>query len=308
MRRSLFFCGKWSPAAVSSCETPQDRRQKMQSTTTNFMVLADPQFGIAAFLLKKHNGRTTPERIGESVAPPGTPESGWPYEAERLDRAIVIANDLKPDFVIVLGDMVMHWDNPRQRADVIAAFEKLSPSIPVHWVPGNHDVGFDFFSPTDETLASYRSSFGPDRYTFTAGPVRFIAFNSALVDRPQSAPGESEEQLAWLNTELAQPLEEGVHHTVAFAHHPPFLRDIEEEHTAYNLPIEGRKQLVDLLSANGVQFLFTGHTHANILGRHQDLRVIATSAIGVSRHGHAGGYRLVEATPDAISHSFHALP
>ncbi len=271
------------------------------------MVMADPQFGIAAFLLDKHNGRTTPERIGESLAPPGTPTSGWPYEAERLDRAIALANEIKPDFIVVLGDMVMHWDNAEQRADVLAAFEKLSPSIPVRWVPGNHDVGHDFFAPTEETLTSYRESYGPDRYTFTAGPARFIAFNTSLFDRSNSASEEREEQLEWLEAELAKPLEDGVEHTIAFAHHPPFLQAIDEEPGDYNLPGPGRERLVDLLASNGVSHMFAGHTHANYLTRHEDLRVIATSAIGVSRHGHAGGYRLVEVTPDGVSHSFHAL-
>lgn len=272
------------------------------------MILADPQFGIAAFLLKKHNGRTTPNQIGESIAPPGTPESGWPYEAERLDRAIAIANELNPDFVVVLGDMVMHWDNPQQRADLLAAFEKLSPSIPVHWVPGNHDVGFDFFSATDETLASYRKSFGPDRYSFNVGSTRYIVINSVLFDKPESAPHEYEKQLEWLNSELSTPPGEGVYQTVAFAHHPPSLREINEEHTAYNISQPGRSQFVDLLSTHGVQYLFAGHTHANVLSRHNDLKIVATSAIGVSRHGHAGGYRLVRATPTSVSHSFHALP
>lgn len=271
------------------------------------MLLADPQFGIAAFLLKKHNGRTTPNEIGESVAPPETPDSGWPYEAARLDRAISTANELRPDFIVVLGDMVMHWDNAQQRTDLLAAFKNLSPEIPVYWVPGNHDVGVDFFSPTDESLASYRESFGHDRYSFNRGPVRFIGFNSALFDRPEGASHEYEQQLAWLDAELARPTAEGIHHTVAFAHHPPFLRSVDEEYGSFNLPQPGRAKLVDLFSKHGVRYLFTGHTHANILTRHKDLRVVATTSIGVSRHGHASGYRLVKATPDSISHSFHSL-
>lgn len=271
------------------------------------MILADPQFGIASFLLQKHSGRTTPDFIGESVAPPGTPESGWPYELDRLNRAIKVANRLQPDFVAVLGDMVMHWDNAQQRADVLSAFERLSPSIPVHWVPGNHDVGFDFFAPTGETLESYRQDFGPDRYSFVAGPARFIAFNTPLIDKPESAPEETAQQIAWLEQELARPLPEGVQHTIAFAHHPPFIRDFYEEYGAYNLPEPGRSELINLLIEHGVRFFFTGHTHANIVTSHDELKVVATSSIGVSRHGHTSGYRLVRITPDSISHSFHAL-
>ncbi len=279
----------------------------MPSDTTKFMILADPQFGIAAFLLDKHNGRTTPERVGESIAPPGTPPTGWPYEQERLDRAIAIANDLKPDFVIVLGDMTMHWDVAEQRADLLKSFERLSPSIPVRWVPGNHDVGHDFFAPTDETLASYRDSFGPDRYSFAAGPARFIVLNTSLFDRSDSAPEERKKQMQWLEAELVKSTAPGIKHTVVCTHHPPFLRDIDEEHGDFNLPGPGREKLVDLLTSHGVEYLFAGHTHANILTRHKGLKIVATSAVGVSRYGHAGGYRMVKVTPDSISHSFHAL-
>ncbi|MDA0232892.1 MAG: metallophosphoesterase [Chloroflexi bacterium] len=275
--------------------------------TTRFMLLADPQLGIAAFLLRKHAGRTTPSHHGEMVAPAGSQENGWPYEEERLSRVIEVANELKPDFIVVLGDMVMHWDDALQIASVKEAARRLSPAIPLHWVPGNHDVGVDFFSATDESLAAYRASFGPDRYAFTAGPCRFVAFNSALFDRPDSARHEYEAQLEWLEQELARPLPEGVHHTVVFAHHPPFLRDIGEEYGVYNLPQPQRRLLVDLLTRNGVEYYFAGHTHANVLTRHEALRVTATSAIGVSRSGHASGYRLVEADSQSISHSFHPL-
>ena len=67
------------------------------------MILADPQFGMAVYLRKKHEGAAEPPGLGIAVAPPGTPDSGWPYETARLERAVAVANDLNPDFVVVLG-------------------------------------------------------------------------------------------------------------------------------------------------------------------------------------------------------------
>lgn len=274
---------------------------------TTFMLLADPQFGIAAHLVRKNSGRTDPPQPGDFVAPVGSPEKGWPYEEQRLSRAITVANELKPDFLIVLGDMVMQWNDSSQIASIKETVAPLSPSIPLRWVPGNHDVGVDFLSPTDESLAAYRANFGPDRYSFTAGLCRFVVFNSPLFDRPDSARSEYEAQLDWLERELAVPLPDGVHHTVAFAHHPPFLQEIGEEYGTFNLPELQRRHLVDLLARHGVEYYFAGHTHANIVASHQSLRVIATSAIGVARHGRASGYRLVEVNSKLISHSFHVL-
>lgn len=271
------------------------------------MLLADPQFGIAAHVKRKHAGRTTPPQRSEIVAPEDTPDTGWPYEEERFSRMVSLANELKPDFIVVLGDMVMGWNDSLQIASVKETVKPLSSSIPLYWVPGNHDVGVDFLSPTDESIAAYRMNFGPDRFSFTAGNCRFIAFNSALFDRPESAPTEYDAQLDWLERELATPLADGVHHTIAFAHHPPFTQEIVEEYGVFNLPEPQRHLLVDLLARHGVEYYFAGHTHANMVARHQSLRVITTSAIGVARSGRASGYRMVQSNSESISHSFHVL-
>ena len=95
------------------------------------MLLADPQFGMAAYLMRKHSGRTTPSQPGELVAPVGSPENGWPYEEQRLSRAIMLANDLKPNFIVVLGDMVMQWNGSDQIASVKETVAPLSSSIPL---------------------------------------------------------------------------------------------------------------------------------------------------------------------------------
>lgn len=280
----------------------------MQSTTSKFMLIADPQFGIAEFLVRKFAGAAEPPVPGQMAPPEGVPDTGWPYEQTRLSQAIDVANELEPDFVAVLGDMVMRWDSQEQVDSVKAAFKRLSPSIPVYWVSGNHDVGTDFFSATDESLALYRQNFGPDRYTFTSGPCRFIVFNTSLFDRPHSAAEEYKAQLDWLDRELAKPLSDGVMHRMVLAHHPPFIQHIDEEYATFNLPEGERKTLVNLLVRNGVRYFFAGHTHSNNIATHNGLNVIATSAVGVARSGRPGGYRVVAASRDSISHRFHAIP
>ncbi len=271
------------------------------------MLLADPQFGIAAFLKHKWENSTEPPGPNQTVAPDGVPGEGWPFEQAQLTRAIEIANEINPDFVMVLGDMVMHWNDKSQVADLRATFKKLSPSIPLYWVPGNHDVGVDFLTPSDESIAAYRENYGSDWHAFTVGPCRFIALNSPLFDKPLGAQTEHDAQLRWLESELSQPLPSGVAHRIVFAHHPLFLQDSAEPYGIYNLPESERSRLIDLFSRHGIEYMFTGHTHFNNLSRHGNLRVIATSAVGVTKPGSPAGYRLVNADADSISHSFHAL-
>jgi 3',5'-cyclic AMP phosphodiesterase CpdA len=271
------------------------------------MLLADPQFGIASHLLKKYSGRTTPDHPGEMVAPVGTDETGWKYEQERFSRLIEVANSLKPEFVVILGDMVMQWNNAKQAESVKEVAQGLSSSIPLHWVPGNHDVGVDFLSPSSESIEAYRASFGPDHYTFVAGPCRVVAFNSALFDKPDGAPDEYEAQLEWLKQELSKPLADEVHHTIAMAHHPLFLQDADEDYGTFNLPKPQRKLLIDLFNSSGVEYYFAGHTHANVISRHESLQMVVTTSIGVTQSGRASGYRMVTADSESISHSFHVL-
>ncbi len=270
------------------------------------MMIADPQFGIASFLLNKNNGRTTPNHVGESVAPPGTRADSWQFETDRLTRAIEIANSVKPEFIVVLGDMVMDWNHTGQRSDLLSAFERLSPDIPVRWVPGNHDVGVDYYTPTSESLEAYRSHFGPDRYAFTAGDYRYIVINTPLMDAPEEAASEADEQWDWLQSELAEAKTDS-RRTVLFGHHPPFNQHLEEESGTFNLPIEARKRLVGMLNDAGVKHYFAGHTHANQVASDAGLRVVATSAVGVSRHGHFSGYRLAEMREDGVHHSFYPI-
>lgn len=274
----------------------------MQSTTTNFMILADPQLGLGEFR-KRRDAGGDPVRLRERT---DSHPSEWADEAARLARAIEVANKLRPDFVAVLGDMVMQWNDDRQLQSVNEAFSMLSPEIPLHRVSGNHDVGVDFLSPTTESLDRYRKNHGPDRYSFISGNCRFIVINSSLLDSPELVPGEAAMHLRWLEQELSAPTTDQIDHTVVLSHHPPFLQNISVDDGVYSLR-PGRRAIVQVLENHGVEYLFAGHTHGNFITRHNQLRVIATTAIGLPQPGHRSGYRLVSVRPEGVSHSFHLL-
>ncbi len=59
---------------------------------------------------------------------------------------------MKPAFVVVCGDMVNDPDSETERAEVLRIAGGLDSEIPIHWVPGNHDVGADTVSATPESL------------------------------------------------------------------------------------------------------------------------------------------------------------
>jgi len=126
-----------------------------------FIQLADPQFGMFA-----RWGGVTDEVIeaqlfkGSKVRK-APPVQGFEDESRLFTEAISEANRLKPAFVVVCGDMVNDPDSETERAEVLRIAGGLDSEIPIHWVPGNHDVGADTVSATQRTnsvLAVHGSS------------------------------------------------------------------------------------------------------------------------------------------------------
>jgi 3',5'-cyclic AMP phosphodiesterase CpdA len=272
------------------------------------MVLADPQFGLMAH----YSGKTAEEaaaiRARGMPAEAGPKFESWEQEEKLFAAAIAEANRLRPHFVVVCGDMVMQWDNRAQVDSVRRVAAKLDPSIPLHWVAGNHDIGIDFYTPTPESLAAYRATYGKDYFSFQHGSTLFVVINSPLLDRPGGVPGELDAQMAWLRKTLYSSQIAGAERTIVFSHHPPFLKYPEEEDNILNLPIERRRRLIDLLLFTGVKAVFAGHTHMNVVTRYGGMDVIASGAVGLNRIGHQSGYRVVRVSPEGISHDFHTLP
>ena len=87
-------------------------------------------------------------------------------------------NELKPDFVIICGDLVMNPD-AKSYADFLRIKEGFT--MPCYCVPGNHDVGD---KPTPESLQYYRETIGEDYFSFDHKGFSFVLVNSQLWDEP----------------------------------------------------------------------------------------------------------------------------
>jgi MYXO-CTERM domain-containing protein len=133
------------------------------------------------------------------------------------------STDPQPLFFTILGD-ITHGSETKQFYQVGEALQHLDvPWVPV---PGNHDWV--------DKGASYRAKFGPENYSFDAGGVHFVVWNSTEDD---------DAMIAFLRTELSfvdphMPI-------VALGHAPP------------------HQVVIDAMVALGVDYLFCGHWHAN---------------------------------------------
>ena len=271
-----------------------------------FIQLADPQFGMFA----RWGGETDEvieaqlfkgNRIRRAAA-----ITGFEDETRLFSEAISEANRLKPAFVIVCGDMVNDPNSEPERAEVLRIAGQLDPGIPIHWVPGNHDVGADMVSATPSSLRVYRDAFGPDYYAFQHGGASFLVLDSITIYNPDPVPGEWEAQLAFIESELAAAATRGGP-IIAFSHHPAFLKTPNEPDDYWNWPLERREPLLQLLRDAGVLAIFAGHWHRNNHASYGDMQVIASGPVGYPLGDDPSGYRVVKVHGDGVEHDYYGF-
>jgi len=159
------------------------------------------------------------------------------------------ANGANDKFLIACGDI----SQCGKVEDFQAFKDALEPEYPVYTAIGNHDLYFDGWH-------NYREILGKSCYTFKAGEVLFVSFDSA-----NGALGRKQKN--WLEGVLKNKAESLVvvfTHFEFFSPNPTTIQqytDIEE--VAY---------LVNLFGKTGVDYVFMGHSHdyydKNINGTH----------------------------------------
>ena len=242
-----------------------------------FLQLTDPQFGMY------------------------TDNADFAQETANFEFAIAAANRLRPAFVIVTGDLVNKAGDAAQVAESRRIAARLDPSITLHNVPGNHDVGN---VPTPESIAAYERQFGPDHYVFTTPALTGIVLDSTLIHSPQGAPALAAAQMNWLKTHLEEASRDKTKPVIVFQHHSWFLTEGNEPDQYFNIPRERRSAYLALFHQFGVKWLFAGHYHRNAEGHDGEIRMITTGPVGKPLGGARSGLRIVT-VGEIISHAYY---
>lgn len=268
-----------------------------------FVFLADTQLGCYATFTGFDDAKIDAYAQMGMKVPPLPPATGYEWDANRYRAAVDVVNGLRPAFVAIGGDMVDDPNSEDQIDEFLRITATIDDDITVRLVPGNHDVAPDFTTPTIESIAAYRQVFGPDRYVFDHAGTRFVVVNTPLIDHPESAPEEAEEQMGF----LAEALSSGADETVLLGHHPLFLGAANEEDTYWNLPSDSRRILLDLIHANGIRFGFSGHWHRNAIATDGPYTQVVSGPVGFPLGDDPSGYRVVDVTDGGIDHEYHPL-
>ena len=269
-----------------------------------FVQMADPQFGMFASFsglsevdIEQYRLKGFKVRLAPKI-------TGFADETRLYEKAIAEVNRLRPDFVVMCGDMVHDMEDPSQHAELMRITAKLDRSIPMRWVAGNHDVGE---APTPATLARYRERFGPDSYAFDHHGTRFVVVNSSLAFDPSNAPDEWDRQVAFLRESLGEATDAGIEQKVVLMHHPLFVEDPDEEDSWINLPRERRHVLLEELQAAGVATVFAGHWHRNSYASVGDLEMVTSGPVGYPLGDDPSGFRIVRVLDGRIEHDYYGF-
>lgn len=267
-----------------------------------FLFLADSQLGAYATF----SGLTEADAAGylaRGMKVPLVPKvEGHQWDAGRYRSAIELANELRPAFVVVGGDMIDDPASEEQLAELMAITGRLDSRIPLKWVPGNHDVAFDTVAPTDESIERYRSVFGPDYYSFDYEATRFVVLNTSVLDHPEHVPDELEAQFAFVEEALATGQDSA--HIVLFGHHPLFVDEADETDSYWNLPTATRHRMLDLIRRYGVRIGFAGHLHRNALAQTDGFEMVTCGPVGVTLGDDPSGLTIVDVDRERVTYRY----
>jgi 3',5'-cyclic AMP phosphodiesterase CpdA len=245
-----------------------------------FIQLSDPQFGMF------------------------TDNKNFAQETANFEFAVANINRLRPAFVVITGDLVNKVGDPAQIKEFKRILAKVDPGIPVYNVAGNHDVGN---APTPEIVSAYTNLFGPDHYAFHYKDFVGIVLDSSLIQDPTNVVALVDEQERWLETELQSAQKEGAKHIAVFQHHSWFLNSPDETNQYFNLPLAAREKYLPLFHQYGVNYIFCGHYHRNLISHDGNIEVITTCATGKPVGGDKSGMQVVIVRDGGLEHHYYAF-
>ncbi len=217
----------------------------------------------AALVAQHDAGRIVPAGSPLHIVAFGDFGTGGPHQAAVAHAMRLAPSQERFDLGITMGDNfyrcgVRSIDDAKWKSRWEDLYSPLG--IPFYAALGNHDYGHPPVicpqgrgSPDAEIAYSAHSPSWrmPARYyTFTAGPVQFVAIDTE---------GWSAEQLAWIRKTLADSARNpAIHWRVVYGHHPILTSGVHLNERRISAL---RAQLLPVLKSARVDFYICGHDH-----------------------------------------------
>jgi 3',5'-cyclic AMP phosphodiesterase CpdA len=196
----------------------------------------------------------------------GVGEASQPIR-DRFGELARQANELRPAFVIVTGDLVNDGNNPEELAAMDEALKAFR--VPVRLLPGNHD-----------DLAAYRAHFGPAYYRFTVNNCEFVCLDSTGL-------AMATEQWLWLEDTLLDARRRGRTHIFLAMHEPPTT-------------VSYKDRLERLIRDYGVHVVLAGHLHRTVEIASEGYTTYVAPSTSYNRDRSPTGYRVFKVFEDHV--------
>ena len=247
--------------------------------------LCDPQFGFVT------GWSSMKWRASEHSA------ENYKADLARCERAIERINEIKPDLVLLGGDMT------QRPGDVEKEWPELVERIKSPWMitPGNHDMGNRV---TQGNLSRFRKVFGRDREARDVKGWRIIAGNSQFW-HPTELKEEQAEYESWVKSELESAKAYGGKVILA-SHIPPFAFIPDEKDSYDNHPLNGRLARLESYVASGARFYLSAHQHRLVVRGYRNLVILGAEAACDNFDFRPQGFRLFEVRGD-FSYSWNLI-
>ncbi|MEF8848129.1 MAG: metallophosphoesterase [Candidatus Thermoplasmatota archaeon] len=208
-------------------------------------------------------------------------------------------NLLKPDFVIITGDLVFGQLYPFEYSIEYKKFYNILQDfkVPTFLCPGNHDGYFQTFQ---DGFNFWNRYFGPLYYSFNYGDSHLTMINSYdwnLLQRTgffyvvlNWGGSIQEDQLRWIENDLNRTQS---NLKMIFMHHNPLWNT--KKHSLLRNDYQNRKKILSLIEEYNVDAVFSGHVHYdNVTTENDTMYITTTTASSSLKEDAYWGYRYVE--------------
>jgi hypothetical protein len=216
----------------------------------------------------------------------------FPSRGKQKGRAEMVWKllaDLKPEFVLHMGDVVQEYPGVEEFHESFqAALTQMQTcNSKVHFVAGNHDVGDkpDLTMPTHpvekESLEWFHQQCGQSWYAIERPECHLVIINSQILNTGSEAENA---QLAWLEQELEKANGKRI---FLFLHLPLYLGDRNDEALGhYDVISEpARSTLLDLVKKHRIELIGGAHVHFAFLDKIEGARYFQFASPAFTRPG-----------------------
>jgi 3',5'-cyclic AMP phosphodiesterase CpdA len=170
---------------------------------------------------------------------------------------------LQPELIVASGDLT-HRGRAEQH-DRAAAFLR-GFGLPIHAIPGNHDIPYSFPARFTQTWRQFERCWETTQPVYSSETLFVVGLNSVRAWRHQSG-GIRSHQLAWAAEQLNQA-PAGALRVVTLHHHL-----VGAPWRSRKKPVARRNHVLATLVESGAELILAGHIHQAAISERREFEV-----------------------------------